>query len=45
VATTVLLTPKAVWPEGTTADEAVRTAGRKRKTAAVITARMTAMAI
>jgi hypothetical protein len=45
VATMVLLTPKAVRPKGTTADEAVRTAERKRKTAAVMTARMTAMAI
>jgi electron transfer flavoprotein alpha subunit len=45
VATMVLSTPKALWPEGTMADEAVRTAERKRKTAAVMTARMTAMAI
>jgi hypothetical protein len=45
VAMMVLSTPKAVRLEGTTADEAVRTAERKRKTAAVMTAWMTAMAI
>ncbi len=44
VATMVLSTPKSVRPVRTTADEAVRTAERKRKKAAVMTAKMTAMA-
>jgi hypothetical protein len=36
VATMVLLTPKAVRPVTTTANEAVRTAERKRRTVAVM---------
>ncbi len=40
----VLSTPKGVRPVRTTADEAVRTVERKRKKAAVMTAKMTAMA-
>jgi hypothetical protein len=46
VVTMVLSTPKAVRPVRTTADEAVRTAEWKRKTAGmVMTAKNTAMAI